>query len=740
MAERREHVICRACHAQCGLIVDFDAEGRPVATHGDKNNPAYAGYSCIKGRELANYHAFSTRLTHTMKRRPDGGHDPVPWRDAARDVAARTQEIIDQHGPNSVAIYIGTFGYNTFPAQAFMLAFMKAIESPMVFTSVTIDQPGKGVASALHGAWLAGSYRHHEWDGLMLVGTNPVVSMLGGVGMNPHKNLHDAKQRGMKLIVIDPRVTDVAKRADLHLQCRPGEDSAILACIARQIIEEGLYDKAFVQEETEGFAALKAAVAPFTPERVAVRAGVPAEQLVEAARMYASFKKGDVSCGTGANMSGFGNSAEYMARVLMSLMGHWRRAGELKRNVGVLIKGFPAMAASPGSAAAWGFGTKLRVRGLEECTSGLPTGALADEILTPGPGQIKALFVLGGNPMLAWPDQIKTFEAMKALDLLVCFDPRMSKTGLLADYVVAPKIHYETHGTTALNEFLGNFGGGWGYEEPYAQVSDPILPTPPGSDLCEEYEFIHAMAGAMGRDLSVKTMAILNPAEADAHRTRFKAGEPTPDPLTAWDAVLNGAPISFRDVRADPDAFKGKVFDRQAAVVQPRPADWTGRLNIGNPAMMEELNDAALRLGKSAETDDFPYRVISRRLSDILNSTWHEDPVQRSRVPHHPAFMNPADMAAIGVQEGDIVELESARASIQCVAVEAPDVRAGCLSVPHAWGTNPDEAEDPLGAGGNTGRLSFNDRDFDKRTGIPLMSAIPVRVRAVRAQAAVAAQ
>ncbi|MEM8920264.1 MAG: molybdopterin-dependent oxidoreductase, partial [Pseudomonadota bacterium] len=510
MSSHREHVVCRACHAQCGLIVDFE-DGRPVATHGDKNNPAYGGYSCIKGRELMNYHSFPTRLLHTMKRGEDGNHAPIDWRQAAIEVGDRVKAIVDEHGPEAVAIYIGTFGYNNFPAQSFSLAFMEAIKSPMVFTSVTIDQPGKGVAGALHGLWLAGSYRHHEWDGLMLVGTNPVVSMLGGVGMNPHKNLHAAQKRGMKLIVIDPRVTDVAKKADLHLQCRPGEDAAILACIARQIIEEELYDKEFIAGETEGFEALKAAVAPFTPEAVSARAGVPAEQLVEAARMYGSFKKGDISCGTGANMSGYGNIAEYMNKAIMSLMGHWRRAGELKRNVGVFIEGFPAMAAGTGSSPAWGFGKKLRVRGLEECTSGLPTGALADEILTPGEGQVKALFVLGGNPMLAWPDQLKTFEAMKALDLLVCLDPRMSKTGVLADYVVAPKIHYEIHGTTALNEFLGNFGGGWGFEEPYAQVSDPILSPPEGSDLCEEHDFFNAMAGHLGLDLSVKTMAILNP-------------------------------------------------------------------------------------------------------------------------------------------------------------------------------------------------------------------------------------
>lgn len=728
MSKLQKHVICRACHAQCGLIVDFDDTGAPIATHGDKNNPAYAGYSCIKGRELSKYHSLPSRLRHSMKRQADGSFAKISWRDAASDIGDRVQAIIDAHGPDSVAMYVGTFGYNNFAAYAFGSAFLEAINSRMEFTSVTIDQPGKGIAGALHGTWLAGAYKNKEWDGLMLVGTNPVVSMLGGLGMNPSKNLHQALKRGMKLIVIDPRKTEVAKKAHLHLQCRPGEDPSILACIAKQLIDNGAIDEGFLSNETEGLEALKAAVQPFTLERVSKRAGVPIEQLKEAAQLYGSFEKGSIALGTGPNMSGFGNIAEYLSLVLMTLRGHWRKEGELKRNVGILIEGFPAIAAGTGSAQAWGFGKKLRVRNLEESVVGLPTAALADEILTPGDGQIKALFVLGGNPMLAWPDQIKTYEAMKALDLLVCLDPRMSKTGKMADYVIAPKINYECHSNTVLAEFLGNFGGGWGYDEPYVQVCDPILKEPEGSDLCEEHEFFHALAGQMGLDLSVKTKAILNPIEANNNRTLFPAGEATPDPLTVWDAVLKGSPVSHREIREDPDAFKGKVLGLQAVRVAPKPDEWTERLNVGHHEMLAELNEVAEQFDEAKASEEFPFRVISRRLSDIHNSNWHENALQRRRVPHHPAFMNPADMQRVGVEKGDIIEIESARASIKCIAVPEDGVRSGCLSVPHAWGTNPDEEDDPLGAGGNTGRLSFNDRDFDKRTGIPLMSAIPVRV------------
>lgn len=727
-----KHVICRACHAHCGLIVDFE-NGAPVATHGDKNNPAFHGYSCIKGRRLAAYHTLPSRLLQSQSRQPDGYYAPIPWRKAAEETADRLQAIINRHGPDAIALYVGTFGFNNLTSHAFGIAFLEAIGSKMYFTSVTIDQPGKGVSRAEHGAWLAGPYRIDEWDGLMLVGTNPIVSHNGGLGTNPARRLHGAKKRGMELIVIDPRRTDCAAKADLHLQVRPGEDTAILAAITRQIIEDGLIDQSFIASDVDGFGALKEAVAPFDPRRAGERAGVAPDDIIQAARMYGNWRKGHISAGTGPNMSGFGNIVEYLTLAMTSLMGHWRREGEVRRNEGFFINPPPAIAAGSGAMPSVGFGKKLRTRGLEETILGMPTAALADEILTPGEGQIKALIVLGGNPMLAWPDQLKTFDAMKALDLLVCLDPRMSKTAQLADYVIAPKLHYEIHGSTAPTEMFGGFGAGWGFEETYGQVSEPILNAPKGSDLCEDFEFFHAMAGRFGKDLSIKSWALLNDPEAmEKNRTVIKPGVAI-NALDAWDATLNGAPVSVKEAFADPDIHKGKVLPRQGQTVRAKAPDWEGKLCVGSARLLPELKRYAQeRLQQPVHNgkDAYPYRVISRRLNDIHNSNWHEEPGLRLRMPQHPAYINPSDLAALDIEDGDVVEIESEISSIKCVARAAPDVRPGCLSVPHAWGTSPDEEDDPLGAGGNTGRLSCADQEFDKITGIPIMSAIPVRLRA----------
>ncbi|MBM4266480.1 MAG: molybdopterin dinucleotide-binding protein [Deltaproteobacteria bacterium] len=717
--------ICRACHAQCTLRVQRGPDGRIGDAHGDPNDPVYHGYSCIKGRTLASYHTVPTRLLTSMRKTASGGHVPIASDAAIREIAQRLRAIVDAHGPRSVALYIGTFGYNNFTAQGFALAFMAAIGSPMVFTSVTIDQPGKGVALALHGPWLAGTPPMHEWDALLLVGSNPIVSMNGGLGMNPAKALKDAKARGMGLVVIDPRRTESAKHADVHLQGRPGEDPAILAGIARVLITEHLIDAEFIQAETSGFAALQAAVMPFTPEVVAARAGISAAALIDAARIYGTARRGAVSAGTGPNMSGHGNLVEYFVRVLTTLKGNWQRAGETKSNPGVLIAPGPAIAASPGPFPAFGYGERLRVRDLGESPSGLPTAALAEEILTPGEGRVRALLVLGGNPMAAWPDQLKTFAAMQALDLLVCFDPKLSGTGRLADFVIAPTLPFEVEGNTALNELLGNFGPGWGYEVAYAHYTPAIAPPPPGADVVEEWSVFHGLARALDLTLAVKPFALLDPAAATAAATLVRPG----DQLTsseAWDIILAGSPVPLAEVRRHRG---GRVFDRPPVVVQSKPDGWSGRLDIGNPYVLAEL-DASGR--PTAEPEGFPFRVISRRLHDMHNSNWHDVTAQQRRWAYNPAFMHPEDLRALGIAGGEAIVLESARASIQVVAASAPDVRPGCISVSHGWGRNPDEPEDPFRDGGNTGRLSSTDRDYDPITGIPLMSAIPVRVRRAR--------
>ena len=562
--------ICRFCHATCGLKVTLE-HGQVVSLIGDIENPMYHGYSCVKGRNYHEFHRDPGRVLHPLQRDGAGQLQRVSADAAFTGIAARLTQIVARHGPRAVAMYGGTFSH--FCPAGVMLrdAFMDAIGSPMRFTNATIDQPGKPIAMAMHGRWGAGPQAFADADVCLLVGANPLVSMWGGIpAFNPAKRLHEARARGLKLIVIDPRRTETARKAELHLQCLPGHDSELLAAMLHVIFAEQLHDAAFVESETRGLEELRAAVAPFTPERVATVAGVEAADIATAARMFATARRGNATSGTGPSMAPHGLLMDYLVLALNTVCGRWIRAGELLPNRGVLFRQFSGVARTEKPRLASGFGETLRVRGLTDTAAGMPTAALADEILTPGPGQVKALFVVGGNPMLSWPNQAKTQRALAALELLVVVDPQVSATARLAHYVIGPRFGFETPAITFGNEGITTYGLSIGYQEPYAQYQPQIIEPPPGSEVLEDWRFFYELGRAMGMQLAYRghLFDMQNPPTTDALLEQFVARSRVP----------------LAEIKRYPH---GHVFPDPQPFAAPKDEGWPHRLQLGHPADAE---------------------------------------------------------------------------------------------------------------------------------------------------------
>lgn len=708
--------LCRLCHAQCPVDVELEA-GRAERLRGSPNNEVYEGFTCSKGRELPGLHASSNRLLHSQARAPDGSHQPIPVSQALDQIAARLATLLERYGPRSIALYIGTHGYNNLLTAHTAMAFMEAIESPMTFTSVTIDQPGKAISSALHGTWLAGPPSIEQADVWLATGTNPMHSMLGPV--NPGRAFRRARDRGMHLIVVDPRRTELARRADVHLQARPGEDPTVLAGMIRVLFADGLADDGFLSANARGTTELRAAVEPFTPEYVERRADVPASALRRAARLYGAGRRGVAVAGTGPNMSGRGNLTEYLLKALMTVCGHWLQEGDVVPNPGVFINWPPRIAQAVGPSPAWGFGERLRVRGLGDTAAGLPTAGAADEMLLEGEGRVRALLNVGGNPALAWPDQPKTLAALESLDLLVTIDPVLSASARLSDYVIAPTMFFEAPGCSALSELLGGYVG-WGYGQPYGQWAPRLVEPPPEADVIDDWKAIHGIASRLGRSLRVRPVSFLDPA-IQAERATTLPSDAPPSSEELWEIVLRGSPIPLHEVKRHPD---GRVFHRDETVRAKTPGH-EARLDIGNATMIRELRDVA----EEPEGDDghFPYRLISRRLPHVHNSSWHAHERARRGSLTNPAFLHPEDLKALGITAGSSVEIASAHGTIRGVAAAAPELRRGVVSMPHCFGGLPGDEEDA--SGGNTSRLASTDVDYDPYTGIPRMSTIPISVR-----------
>ena len=580
----------------------------------------------------------------------------------------------------------------------------------MRFSNATIDQPGKPISMALHGKWGAGPQDFADADVCMLIGANPLVSMWGGIpSFNPAKRLHEARQRGLKLIVIDPRRTESARKADLHLQCLPGQDVPLLAAMLNVIITEGLCDRAFIEAETEGFGALAAAVAPFTPERVAPRAGIEAGSIIEAARMFARAQRGNVTSGTGPSMAPHGVLMDYLVLALNTVCGRWIKAGERMPNRGVLFRQFSGVARAEKPRAATGFGEALRVRGLTDTAAGLPTAALAEEILTPGEGQVKALFVVGGNPLLSWPNQAKTRRALESLELLVVVDPVLSETARHAHYVIGPRFGFESPAITFGNEGITVYGLSLGYPEPFAQYQPQLIEPPAGSDVLEDWRIFYELGRRMGYPLAFRGQPF------------DMSTPPTTDGLLSQFVARSRVPLE--EIKRHPH---GAVFPDPKPCAEPRDAEWPHRLQLAAPVMIAELQGIAAQKSEApappgpvmgGEGSALRLLLVSRREHALYNSVAHDLPALRRRLPHNPAHLNPQDAARLGIVDGAIVEIESAVGGIRAVAHLAPDVREGVVSIAHGF------------AGACTAALIDDATDYEALSGLPRMSALPVTVR-----------
>jgi anaerobic selenocysteine-containing dehydrogenase len=719
--------ICRFCNVGCPITVSLE-EGRVVRTTGNRESPAFHGFCCTRGQALPEQLLHPDRLLHSRRREGDGNHRPIGATAAMDEVTEKIERIVRAHGPRSVALYLGT--YNAcYPLVApVAVSWAAAIGTPMIFTPMTIDQPGKDIANALAGTWEAGPHGFNDADTWLIVGGNPLVAI--GVTMpaqNPGRRLKDALQRGMKLIVIDPRRTQTAQRASVHVQPRPGEDASILAAMIHVILAESLHDMAFVQENADGVEALRRVVAPFTPDYAAQRAAVSADEIRAAARTFAGARRGIAVGSTGANMSGHSSLIEYLLTCLNILCGRYLRAGEAVDNPGVLLARATPRAQPVAPRPARNLGEVMAARGLTQAACGMPTAALAEEILA---GKVKALLCIGGNPAVSWPDQNLTVRALGALDLLVQFDIRMTPTAQLAHYVIAPKISIEVPTASWGYEKIEAYGSIYSMAEPFGMYAPRLVDPPAGSDLIEEWEFFYGMAQRMGLQLHCAHPRS-NGATQRADRPGIDidmSAKPTTDEML--ELLTAGSRIPFSEVKRHPD---GALFPEVIRAV-PKDAACTARFDVGNGDMMAEL-DAIVDAPRLADRcgDRFPFLLVCRRSPHLNNSGGLDIPsLQRKGGIHNPAFLHPADLDALRLEPGAAVTIRSEHGSISAIVQPDETMRAGVISMSHAFGLLPDAQQDFRRHGSNTSQLTSVADDYDSFSGMPRMSAVPVQVSGLR--------
>jgi anaerobic selenocysteine-containing dehydrogenase len=715
MTVREEKSFCRLCMAHCGMVLSID-EGRLLSVRGDHDDEQTLGYACFKGLQAPQTHYAPGRILRPLKRQPDGSFAEIGLEQALAEIAEKTAAILDRDGPEAIAGYRGSQGIITSSAAMMLPAWLRALGSPKFFTSATIDQSAKLVSLGRIGLWPAGRVPFQQADVLMIFGGNPLLSISSNSFdiRNPQKRLKAQRAAGMKLIVIDPRATETAQQADIFLQPVPGEDAAIAAGLLHIILRKGWEDREFCAQYVSQLDELRAAVAPFTPDYVARRAGVPAEQLHAAAAMFArDHRRGPVASGTGPNMSQHSNLAEHLFECMNVVCGRYLREGERIPNPGVLAHRWPRKAQVMSAPRWWEHGFKSRIGGFGVIDGEMMTGILADEILEPGPGRVRVLFNDGGGIVNAVPDQRKIARALGDLELLVSIEPFMTPTAQLSHYILPPKMHFE-RADLPMYWYESII-----YPEPFTRYTPPMLPAPENSELVDDWYVFWSVAKQLGLAIDYDG----TPLDME--------NAPATDDLLA--IIAKRAPLPLDEIRKHP---LGLRFDDHPQYVEPGEPGNTDRFTVMPADVYTEMRelagealDSGLRMKNGALAT---HRLVVRRQRDMYNSTGRFVPTIRERLPYNVAYLHPDDRATLAVEADAMIDIVGDHGSIRAAVADDPTLRSGVVAISHGFGGLPGRETDYRSEGVSTNLLTSTSENLQAINAMPQMSSLPVQIRAAR--------
>lgn len=701
---------CRHCQSLCGLVAKVEGN-RVIEIRGDRDHPVSQGYSCMMGQHGLLTQDDPERLTSAQRRGADGAFTAMAVAQAVREVGEKLKDLLERHGPRSIALYYGTGTAYSGLAYGMAKSWLRAIGSPELYTSMTVDASSMYVCMRRMGIFATGRPMHRDLDTLLLIGNNPVVSHQGWSrsplpSSNPRKAIAEAQAQGMKLIVIDPRHTETARKADLFLQVKPGEDCTLLAAILRVMLHHGWTDPSFHDRFCTSIPALRAAVEPFGLDYAARRTGVPAGHIEEAARLFGTARKAHAASGTGLSFGPHSNLAEHLLESLNALCGGYRRAGEPIRTTGLFGNAATTEAVIPPNRD-WLSGPMLRTAPSGRINGEFPSGRLPDEILHQGEDRIRALIVFGGNPATAISDTAKTVTALKSLDLLVSIDPRWSPTGRLADYVIPTRLPFERED---LNISLDGAS-----PLPWVNYAQPLVEPPAG--VPDDWEVFYDLSRHMGVDIEFKTGPFGRQLEPGLVLDRYT--RPTTSSLIAHACTVAG--VSYDALAASPG---GMWLPDREAVVQAAPNDDGARLDLCPGDVADELADV-LAQGTRGADPAFPLMLVSRRIPRVMNATFHNLPTVDEKYPVAPLFMHPADIVTRALKPGELVKVQSQTGEISGQLMTDDTLPAGVVAMPMGWGsTLPGDPASTL-----TGQLISLDHDVETINFMPRQTAIPVEVR-----------
>lgn len=707
---------CRNCSALCSMEVEVE-DGRAIGVKPDGSVSPYGAYLCPKGLASVDFlNGAENRLFASMKRCRDE-FVPIGSDTAIAEIGDKLAALVSEHGPRCVAVYHGTGAYRSGLGGLMERAWVSALGTPNFFSTMTIDQSAKWVTMARMGVMASGRHAMRDADLVLLAGGNPVVTHQGAPfalaeSGAPGRSFQALRDRGGKVIIVDPRRTESARYADLLIQPLPGQDAVLFAAIAHIMLRDGTYDTNFCAGHCRQLDELRAALAPFTPQLASLRADVPVEQVERAARWLGEARRPLVGSGTGPSMADHSNLADHMIETCGVLAGHYRRAGDPVRNPGTLKpKIVREMAVSP--TRSFDRGPKCLSEDIGPLFEELPTALLPREITVDHPDRIRALIVFGGDPLMAMGDPVVAEPAFAALDLLVSLDCRLNETGKRGHYVVASSQPFERHDLSLSGESL--------YPDAFAQYTQPVVPKPQG--VVHDWEFFWGIAARMGIPLTFKHWTY-GLTYADIPLGLQLGTDTPPDPEALCEFLCAESRTSFETLKSTPGGVRTDIAPH---FVEPAPEGWSGGLELCPPDVQLDL----ARLAAPSEDHDRPFRLVCRRVLHALNGAYRDSPATRRRYPVNFAYMNAQDMRDMRIADHDTVEIASAHGAIRTLAKADERLRRGVVSITHMFGPLVGSDDPMQDRGANIGQLTSLTEMLQPINFMPRFSAVPVDVTAI---------
>jgi len=727
---------CPLCEATCALEIEVKDDGAIGRIRGDRDDPWSKGYICPKGSTLKQLHEDPDRVRTPMVRGDDGELHPCTWDEAFAEVERRLVPIIEEHGRDAVAIYVGNPTVHNLSGVLYVRSLIKALGTKNMYSASTVDQRPKELSTGLmFGTPIAFAVPDLDrTDYLLILGANPWASN-GSLATAPDwpGRLKGIQERGGRVVVVDPKRTKTAEEADEHVAIRPGTDAFLLMAMVNVLFDEGLVDlgDAASYVDDGDVETVRSLCAGFTPEAVSGACGIDAAVIRRLTREVAAAPSAAVYGRVGTCTQEFGTLCSWLVDVVNTLTGNLDRPG------GVMFSNPAHGSGNTRGEPRVGRALRLvchasRVRALPETLGELPVVCLAEEIDTPGEGQVRALVTVAGNPVLSTPNGGRLDAAMERLDLVVCVDPYLNETTRHADVLLPPPTALQrSHYDVAF----------WSFSmRNYAKYSAPILPMDDGQ--LEEWKILAKLAliaqgmgadadPAVVDDLMVDTMA------RQAGGFDVSSLAPRVGPERILDFMLRTGPYALTL-----DELMTHEHGLDLGALEPRLPDAlrtpSGNVELAPQPIVDDVPRLRAALDRSTNGG---FVLIGRRHLRSNNSWMHNVNVLVKGKPQCTLQVNPADAERVGIADGGSAKVSS-RVGAVVADVEVTDaVMPGVVSLPHGWGHDAPGVQMSIASNhaGVNSNLLADEELVDVISGNAVLNGIPVELAPVRDAAPVPA-